>query len=335
MTEERFNLLLQALARTRQLLILTHNDPDPDAIGSAVALQWLLSAKAGIQCRIAYKGIIGRAENKALVRYLGDPVHRLTDDDLRTPVDIALIDTQPCAGNNPLPAELTAAVVIDHHPRQRETARVLFADVRSRIGATSTILTEYIEAANLQPDPKIATALFYGIKTDTQGLIRGASAADIAAYSYVQPFIDVDALMEIEGAQVPTEYFRRLDATLHAARVYDGVVLSYIGPMSYPDLAAAMADLLLRLQGMRWAITMGTYGGDLIVAARSRSRRGRAGELARMMVGDQGTAGGHGMMASGHIPLQGRDPEQLAQQLGEIARRHLGVPAELAGKQLV
>jgi nanoRNase/pAp phosphatase (c-di-AMP/oligoRNAs hydrolase) len=335
MTHRRLDLLLQVMAHTEQLLILPHNDPDPDAIGAAVALQSLLSTKLGIRCRIAYKGIIGRAENKALVRYLQNPLFQLTDEDLDTPGDIALIDTQPGAGNNALPANRSATLVIDHHPRQEETASALFADVRSRIGATSSILTEYMQAAALEPNPMVATALFYGIKTDTQGLIRGASATDIAAYSYLQPLIDVDALMEIEGAQVPTEYFQRLDATLHGARIYDGVVLSYIGPMSYPDLAAAMADLLLRLEGVRWAVAMGTYDGDLILAARSRSRRGGAGALARTMVGQEGTAGGHGMMASGHIPLQGRDPAQLVLRLGEIARQHLGVPAELVGQPLV
>ncbi len=335
MTEDRLHLLLQAVARSKQLLILTHNDPDPDAIGSAVALQYLLSARLDTKSRIVYRGLIGRAENRAMVRFLGNPLHRLSETDLKSVADVALIDTQPCAGNNALPPGRAPTVVIDHHPRHDETASATFADVRAKLGATSTILTEYLQAADLQPDPRVATALFYGIKTDTQGLIRGASAADIAAYSYLQPFIDVDALIEIEGAQVPVEYFQRLDATLHAARVYDGVVLSYIGPMSYPDLAAAMADLLLRLEGMRWAITMGTYSGDLILATRSRNRRGKAGELARTMVGEQGTAGGHGMMASGHVPLQGRDPEQLKQELGQIALRHLGVPADLTGQRLV
>ena len=105
-------------------------------------------------------------------------------------------------------------------------------------------MTEYLRAAGVEPAPKLATALFYGIKTNTMGLGRAASPADVAAYFYLQPRIDVEALVEIERAQVPADYFKSFAATLQAARAYDGVVISYLGSMAYPDLAAEMADIL-------------------------------------------------------------------------------------------
>jgi nanoRNase/pAp phosphatase (c-di-AMP/oligoRNAs hydrolase) len=94
----------------------------------------------------AYKDIIGRAENKALVRYLGHPLRRLAGPDLRQSVPIAFIDTQPGAGNNALPPKSTVAIVLDHHPWREAAAAARFADVRPNIGATSTILTEYLQA---------------------------------------------------------------------------------------------------------------------------------------------------------------------------------------------
>ena len=180
MTQERLNLLDQAIGDSDRVLILPHNDPDPDAIASAVALRHLLAQRLGVEVNIAYKGIIGRAENKALVRYLGYPLRRLTGSDLRQPLPIALVDTQPGAGNNALPSKSTATIVIDHHPWPEVTAAARFVDVRSDVGATSTILTEYLQAAGIEPSPPLATALFYGIKTDTMGLGRGASPADTA-----------------------------------------------------------------------------------------------------------------------------------------------------------
>lgn len=335
MTQERLNLLYQAIGDSDSVLILPHNDPDPDAIASAVALRYLLAQRLGVEINIAYKGIIGRAENKALVRYLGYPLRRLTGSDLRQPAPVALVDTQPGAGNNALPSKSTATIVIDHHPRLEATAAAGFADVRSDVGATSTILTEYLQSAGFQPPPPLATALFYGIKTDTMGLGRGASPADTDAYFYLQPRIDVDALVEIERAQVPAEYFKSLSASVQAAQIHDGVVISYVGPVSYPDLAAEMADLLLRLEGTRWVICMGVYQDNLILAARTRSRRGGAGQLVRAIVGDRGTAGGHGVMAGGQIPIQGKDPEQMARQLGRDALHFLKVPPEIAGKPII
>jgi len=327
--------LLEAVGHTDSILILPHNDPDPDAIASAVALRYLLAEKLGIEGRIAYKGLIGRAENRALARYLGRPLRRLEGSDLRQGEPVALVDTQPGAGNNALPPRSPVAIVIDHHPWREATATATLSDVRSEVGATSTILTEYLQAAGLEPDPSLATALFYGIKTDTLGLGRGARPADAAAYFYLQPRIDVDALVEIERAQVPGSYFKSFHTTLEAAHVYKDVIISYIGSMSYPDLAAEMADLLLRLEGAQWVICSGVYQGTLILAVRTRNRQGGAGTLVQNMVGDRGTAGGHGMMAGGDIPLRGEDPEQLAQQLSQRALQYLKVALGTAGNPLV
>jgi nanoRNase/pAp phosphatase (c-di-AMP/oligoRNAs hydrolase) len=177
--------------------------------------------------------------------------------------------------------------------------------------------------------------LFYGIKTDTIGLGRGASPTDAAAYFYLQPRIEVDALVEIERAQVPVEYFRSFDIALRAARVYENVVMAYIGPMDYPDLAAEMADILLRLEGIRWAICMGAHQGELVLSVRTRDRRGGAGRLAQNMVEGRGTAGGHGAMAGGHLLLAGEDAEQVAKQLGQRALRLLKIPAGTPGKALI
>ena len=335
MPQGQLDLLLRTVSGHKTVLILLHNDPDPDAIASAVALRYLLAEKIGVEGRIAYGGIIGRAENKEMVRYLGHPLNHLTAADLQRSLPIALVDTQPGAGNNSLPSNSTPAIVLDHHPWREATARAAFSDVRPELGATSTILNEYLQNAAIEPLSHLATALFYGIKTDTMGLARGASADDVAAYFYLQSRIDVDALLEIERAQVPAEYFKSLDAALHAARVYDGVVISYVGRIGHPDLAAEMADLLLRLQGTRSVICKGAYGARLILAVRSRSQLGEAGQLAQEIVGNRGTAGGHGTMAGGQIPLQGEAPEQMVQRLIWHTLEYLQVGPHTPGQPLI
>jgi nanoRNase/pAp phosphatase (c-di-AMP/oligoRNAs hydrolase) len=189
--------------------------------------------------------------------------------------------------------------------------------------------------AGLEPTPPLATALFYGIKTDTMGLGRGGTPSDTAAYFYLQPRIDIEALVEIERAQVPAGYFKSLTDTLQGARVYDHVVVSYIGSLRYPDLAAEMADLLLRLEGTQWVLCMGVHQDNLILAARTRRPKGGAGQLVRSIVGDLGTAGGHGTMAGGQIPLRNIKAEQLAEELREQALRHLKVPPDVQHKPLI
>lgn len=335
MLHQRLEQLFEAVEKADEILIIPHNNPDPDAIASAVALRYLLNEGVGVSGQIAYKGIIGRAENKALLRYLGFPLRRLTNADLRSKMPIALVDTQPGAGNNAVPVQTKVAIVIDHHP-WRETAHtdgVSFADVRAAVGATASIMTEYLRLADLPINPQMATALFYGIKTDTMGLGRGTSSTDTTAICYLLPRIQLEPLLKIERAQVPPDYFQNFAAALQATLIYEDVVISYIGPMGYPDLAAEMADFLLRMQGSRWIICMGMYKDQLMLSVRTQNRRG-AGVLVQEIVGKQGLAGGHGSMAGGQVPLKNRDSEKLVHQFTRRALEHLNISPDVEGKSL-
>lgn len=333
---DQLDKLHKVLKDSAQLLILPHNDPDPDAIATALGLRYLAAEKWGIEAHIKYRGIIGRSENKALVRYLNHPLTKLVFKEIRSGIPIALVDTQPGAGNNPLPEDVPAAVVVDHHTLRDVTATAKFADVRPEIGASSTIMTEYLKSAGLDISPHLATALFYGIKTDTMGLGRGASRQDVDAYFFLQPKVDVAALVDIEQAPLPITYFQSITHAIHAAQIYDGdLVFSYLGQMNYPDLGAEVADILLRLQDVVWVFCMGVYEQDLIVSIRSRSRHYGAGDLACQIVGDLGTAGGHGTMAGGEIHLDHQEPYQLSLQLAKFALEIIKGDANLVGTQLV
>jgi len=335
MMQELSKKLYETASEAGRLLILPHNDPDPDAIASAVALRHLLAERLGMECTIAYQGIIGRAENRALVRYLDHPLEPMSDADLQRSPSLALIDTQPGAGNITLPPEARVALVIDHHVWHEKTAAASHADVRPELGATSTILAQYLQAAGMEPPVSLATVLFYGIKAVTMGLSRDTSPDDAAAYSFLQPRVDVAALAKIEHAQVPADYFKSFDAALRAARRYDGLIFAHISALSYPDLAAEMADVLLRLEKAQWVVCMGTYQGSMILSVRTRSQKQMAEELVQAIVAGEGSAGGHGAIAGGQISLEGRAAEQEVLLLRQRALQHLGIPPGSAGEPLI
>ena len=337
MENDRLEALAVVLEGVEKMLIIPHNDPDPDAIASALALKHLLEQKFATSAQIAYRGMIGREENKALVRYLGDPMTKLASNRLDTTLPIALVDTQPNAGNNPLPPDVQAAIVIDHHPSNSSQPTAEFLDIRTEIGATATILTEYLRAAEVEIPTPLATALFYGIKTDTMVLVRDVSADDKEAYFYLQTMVDVEALAQIEMAQVPAEYFKSLATALQAIQLYDDLAIAYLGELDYPDLGAEMADLFQRLRGISWVICMGVFDKEMIISVRSRSRRAGAGKLVRAIVSESGSAGGHGTMAAGHIPLSPDLPaEELAKQLVQKALHYLkGDDLPVSGEPLI
>lgn len=324
--------LREAIGSSTHVLILPHNDPDPDAIASAVALKFLLVELWDVTAEIRYNGIIGRAENQALVTYLGDELEPMQMQRVTAPV--ILVDTQPGAGNNPLPEGTTVAAVIDHHPLLAQTARAAFADVRPGVGACATILTEYLLTADLTPPTTVATGLFYGIKSDTMALGRNVAESDVEAYVYLQALTDPDALIEIEQAQVPPAYFQSINTTLEAARVYDDVLIADVGVMAYPDLVAELADWLLRLQGVDWVVCMGVYRNSLRLAVRTRHHEGGAGHMVQKIVAADGIAGGHGTMAGGQVTLNGLAASTVSARLRRRILSYFGIPAT-AGRRLM
>jgi nanoRNase/pAp phosphatase (c-di-AMP/oligoRNAs hydrolase) len=165
-------------------------------------------------------------------------------------------------------------------------------------------------------------------------LSRGISSADAAAYFYLQSRIDGEALAEIERAQVPAAYFKSFATTMESTQVYEGIAISYIGAMEYPDLAAEIADLLSRLEKVEWVICMGTFEDQLLLSVRTPNEQG-AGRLARFVVNGEGTAGGHGSMAGGQIPLKARIPDQLAQQVARRILQYFSLDPDVAGYPLV
>lgn len=317
----RVERLLTLLRSHKDVIILTHNDPDPDSISSAWGLSWLLESTLQIRPTILYGGIIGRAENRAMVELLRIPLKRATAGDLGVGKPVLLVDTQPGTGNNLLPASLPPLAVIDHHPPHANSASVPFRDIQTRFGATATIITRYLWAMALEPPPLLATALFYGIKTDTLGLSREASRADALAYLYLHERADLPALGAIERAQLSRDYFVVMSRALRRARLYGDAVVTILGTVGHPDMAAEVADLLARLQGAEWVLSIAVFGEEVILSLRATRPELNAGQVIQQLVAGGGSAGGHGTAAGGRVRFSGSPAlaqKRIAQRFAEI-----------------
>jgi len=318
---------VRSIAGTGPVLILTHDNPDPDALASGKALATLLKEAWGIPSRLVYSGLVARAENLAMLK-------RLTPEwengkalpDLKQYSAVAQVDTQPGAGNNRLEAVQPNHIVIDHHYPVRELIdAVTYTDIRTEMGSTVTMLYQYLEAAGLQPDPILATAMFYGLKTDTRSLSRGASPADEVAFLNLLHHLDQQELSRVELASLSREYFGALSRGLHETRLYGRTIISRLGTMEQPDFTAEMADNLIRLQGAHAALCLGQYGDTLQISLRTEPMGQDAGVIIQQIIVPPGKAGGHGTIAGGQIPLLGKEAEAL---LAEIERRFLDVMGE-------
>lgn len=305
---------LQAIAKGRKrALILTHDNPDPDSLAAAVALAHLLERRTGLDARVGYGGIIGRAENIAFVKVLRLPVTPISQIVFSEYDLVALVDTQPSVGNHSLPASMAADVVIDHHPLRDDSLSVPYADVGGDYGATSTMLVEYLRAGRIEPDPELATALFYGIKADTRDLGRQTTDTDVESYLWLFPRVDKHLLGQIEHPDLPARYFQLYHKAFERAKVYGPAILTDLGEVYSPDMVAEVAERLMFLEGMKWSLAYGSYRSQLYFSLRTKDRRMNAGRLIREVCENRsGSSGGHGSMAGARIPLWGTRAQRIA-----------------------
>jgi len=311
---ERLSEMRWVLGGFERVLVLTHDNPDPDAIASGAGLAFLIERISGIPVTVAFGGIIGRAENRSLMEELGVPFARIETVDIAPETAIAMVDTQPGAGNNSLPPGRKATVVLDHHPPRPDGEAPAFADIRPQYGASASMIVEYLRAARLEPDRKLATALFYGIQSETMDLGREASDEDVAASIFLYPRTDPAAISRIRHARVPRGVYRSIHEGLERAWSRGDVVFVPLGTLEYPDLVAQLADLFLRVHGVDWVIAAGLYKDSLLISVRAHRSDAHAGDVVQGVVGDRGSAGGHGEMAGGRIDLEGApdaDPDRL------------------------
>jgi len=295
-----------------RVLILMQDDPDPDAIASALALRTLLGRNR-TGAPICTFGTITRTENIAMCRILDIDVAPITTREMHGFDRVAMVDVQPSFLEERF---VDVDLVVDHHPIE-VPVRARIRDVRPSYGATSTILVEYLRAADVKITQRLATALLYGIKADTLGLERGGTRADLEAFTFLYLLANHNALRRIERPALGEAALDALAAGLAKRRIVKGVFFSHLGIVATADLIPQFADFGLQAEGVEWSVVSGEVGDDIHVSVRSVGYVRSAGEVTRAAFGALGSAGGHRTMAKAVLPadaLRADSPKGVACQ---------------------
>jgi nanoRNase/pAp phosphatase (c-di-AMP/oligoRNAs hydrolase) len=281
-----------------RILILMQDDPDPDAIASAMALKALLR-RSRATARICTFGTITRPENLSMCKILDIEVQEISAQALDQFDRVAMVDVQPSFLEERFQE---VDLVIDHHPVERPI-RAHIKDVRPSYGATSTILLEYLRATDVKIGQRLATALLYGIKSDTLGLERGGSKADLEAFTFLYPLANHNALRRIDRPELSEVALDLLTQGLARRQILNGVFFSHLGSVPTADLIPQFADFGLQAEGVEWSVVSGVVGEDLHISVRNVGYVKSAGDVTRGAFGDLGAAGGHRTMAKAVVPL--------------------------------
>jgi nanoRNase/pAp phosphatase (c-di-AMP/oligoRNAs hydrolase) len=298
MTMRRVEEVRAHFEDAESVAILLQDDPDPDAISSGLALRQVLGRNKGSAPLVSY-GQVTRPENIAMVKLLEIEIERATESSLKEFDRIAVVDLQPPHLMHPPDS---VDLVIDHHPEQFNYKSHI-KDIRPRYGATASILLEYLVCSGSNIGTRIATAMLYGIKTDTFMLTREVNEWDVEAFSRLYPFANQNLLRRIERPELPPAAIDALGSALTNRRIIDKVAFVHLGRVERDDLIPQMADFSLSFEGIEWGFVTGVYESNYIISVRNVGYVRGAGRVLRGAFGDIGSSGGHGSMAKAIIPL--------------------------------
>ena len=298
LTRARVQQYQRYFADAERVLIMLHNDPDPDALASALALRNVLRRTNTTAIIGAIQGVT-RPENLRMVNLLDIHVEAITTDSLKEYDRVAMVDVQPhYFGGHVDRVDL----VIDHHPEQPGYTSV-FKDVRPDYGSTSTILTEHLRAVDVNISERTATAMLYAIKSDTLFFNRQTNRVDIEAFSYLYPLADAALIRKMEGSEITPE---RLDYVMKAYQtgtLVNQVFCGFLGATAREDFIPYVADFFLQLEDVKWTMIAGVVNDQFVLSVRNIGYVKNAGEFARRYFADIGSAGGHRAMAKAIVPM--------------------------------
>jgi len=289
---------------SEELLIVMHNDPDPDCIASAIAMQ-RIAAHYGKKGVITYGGEIGHRENRAMVNLLDTKI--LKTDELEKPLGdytlVALVDSAIPSSNNPLPPDFRPEIIVDHHDVSVDLIRSDFMDVRPEMGSTATIMYEYLDLLRIPVTASLASALLHGVMTDTAELTMRAHEKDVKTASDLWAIADHDMLLKIKSPDLSNEAVEVLGRAVKNKKIRGAYLISNVGYVKDKESIPQAADLLVMLEGINTVLVFGVVGEDVVISGRNRDVGLNMGEIMRKAFGKDGPAGGRVTSGAARIPM--------------------------------
>lgn len=299
-----FDALLNQIT-SQKVFIQTHNFPDPDAIASAFGLSKLLESR-GIESKIIYSGLIDRANTQNMISLLGIELHHLSDANELKPEDtIIFVDCQPSNSNVKANTD-NPAICIDHHPLNTSTS-YCYKDIRTTTGACSSIIAQYFFQNKEHIDPRVATALLYGIKIDTANFTRKVSPLDLEMFYKLYPFAEADALHAIEHNTLEIEDLNAFGRAIDTIKITDKLSFAKASANCPEALIATISDFMLDLTDIHISVVLSVKEKGIKISVRSDDPALDSGKICNLALAGIGDGGGHSTMAGGFVPFTNND----------------------------
>ncbi|SMP73839.1 nanoRNase/pAp phosphatase, hydrolyzes c-di-AMP and oligoRNAs [Neorhodopirellula lusitana] len=316
--------LLEVLSDYDHVMVVMHDNPDPDAIASGWGIEVLVRERLNKPVRVIAGGAIVRAENCHMVDLLNPPIELVGDIQVDEGTATILVDCGMEATNHLLTRHgITPVGIIDHHRSDKKTPSLPFTDIQVNVAASATIVANYLREQGIEPGAKLSTAMLYAMRSETCGYETHYSPLDRSMFLWLTEFAEPSLLAEIENAPLTRDYFADLLLALQRTFLYDDVAICFLPQACGAEIVGEVADMLVRCEDVRKVLCAAIVNGDLLISCRTERECDSAVKLLQTTLRGLGGAGGHLHRAGGKIPSVGRTEKAAAAMRDELRSRWL------------
>jgi nanoRNase/pAp phosphatase (c-di-AMP/oligoRNAs hydrolase) len=310
-TKEWFGSLeLQPRAK---VAIVTHDTPDPDAIGAALACQWIFRRKFQAESTIFCKGSVSHPQNKTVVNLLNIDLQRLGDDDLSSYALRVVVDATPATWSRTGESgKIAFDAYFDHHPKaalpQKWSGHADYRHAGSACAIMRSVMRELgMEFdADSEDDQIIATAMVVGIRTDTEEMsVDDTSEIDLLALAELHPFVTQKILRQIIRYPVPKLWYELRRKAEEEAASEGSALVTGLGFLTQEsrDALAWVADDLERRDGVDTCVAFGIIEDRIVGVVRCSNPTLELNDFVRRVFGEDSVGGGKRGKAAATAPL--------------------------------
>lgn len=292
---------LRELELYENIVIQMHDNPDADAIASGFGLYLYLKDK-GKKVRLIYGGNyrIQKSNLVLMVSMLEIPVEYV--EDIEEPELLITVDCQYGEGNvTKFPAE--TVVVIDHHQVNKELPPL--SEVRSNLGSCSSLIREMLldEEFDYNKNKNLATALYYGLLTDTNNFTEISHPLDKDLRDYTD--FDKTLITRFCNSNLSLEEIRIAGEALINYQYFEKYRYASIQAESCdPNILGVISDMILEVDVVDTCLVYSIMPFGVKISIRSCTKHVRANELAEFLTEGIGSGGGHIVKAGGFIRME-------------------------------
>lgn len=301
MKRKRSKELLDALHGYENIAIVTHDNPDPDAIAAGWAIHKLIRKSLNREPLLIGGGDVVRAENRHMMKLVQPPIELVHQFLPRSRTAAVLVDCGPKVAAHFLSSsKIETVAVIDHH-LSGEPPDLPFVDIRPKMAACATMAAGYLREQRINPGERLATALLYAIRTETCGNEFHHTPLDRSIILWLTNAANPRWLAEIDNAPLTQTYYGDLTLALQQTMLFGDTAFCLLPQAQGQEIVGEVADLLIRGEGIKRVFCGAEIDGDLFCSVRTEADTDSAARLVEVTLEGIGNGGGHAHRAGGKV----------------------------------